>query len=479
MKHKSCLKEPMYPTKPILIVDDDSSVSYLFQMKLKTLGFTHTQVCNDSRDVIPLLEEKEFEMMLLDLRMPHISGEDLFSEVIHDYPSLPIIVLTYLDDLETAVHCMKSGVFDYLSKTVDDSRLFSSINHAIEFREMNREIQSLKTRVLKKELKYPDAFKKIITKNESMFSLFQYMESVAQTMYPVFITGETGVGKGLVAEIVHEISKRKGPFVHINVSGIDDHMFADTLFGHVKGAFTGANFERAGLIERASEGTLFLDEIGDLSLQSQVKLLTLLQEKKYFPIGMDAAKHCHARIITATNCDVEKQIDSGKFRKDLYFRLHTHHINIPPLRERLDDLPILLNYFLEVAAYELKKKKPGTHKELISLLKTYSFPGNIRELKAMVFDALSNHNSRMLSMKRFKTHIFRQKKPDITKEKNKMTLLNLFKTIQALPTIKESSEQLIQEALKRANGNLSIAAPMLGITRQALSKRLKRKSVHL
>jgi len=467
--------EPVYPKHPILIVDDEHSIAHLFQMKLEDLGITNTELCNDARNVLPLLHQKEFEVMILDLRMPYISGEELFPKIIHDFPGLPVIVLTYLDDLETAVRCIKNGVFDYLPKTVDDSRLFSSINHAIEFREMNREIQSLKSHVLSKELKYPDAFKTIITQNESMFSIFQYLESVAQTMYPVFITGETGVGKGLVAEVIHQISHRKGPFVHVNVSGIDDHMFADTLFGHVKGAFTGANTERPGLIERASEGSLFLDEIGDLSLQSQVKLLTLLQEKKYFPIGMDKSRQCHARIITATNCNVEKLIDEGKFRKDLYFRLHTHRTHIPPLRERLDDLPVLVDYFLEVASKEMNKKKPTTHKELIQLLRTYSFPGNIRELKSMVFDALSRHESRVLSMNNFKQHINRQKAPSDEKEEKNFTLLNLFKTLQDLPTIKESSEQLIKEAIKRANGNLSIAAPILGITRQALSKRLQRQ----
>ncbi|MBF0452205.1 MAG: sigma-54-dependent Fis family transcriptional regulator [Candidatus Magnetomorum sp.] len=475
--HRPSLDVPVYPKYPVLIVDDDPSVSHLFDLKLEQFGITHTEICNDARDVIPLLHQKEFELMILDLRMPYMNGEELFPQIIHDFPSLPIIVLTYLDDLETAVRCIKNGVFDYLPKTVDDSRLFSSVNRAIEFRDMNRELQSLKSHVLSKSLKYPKVFSRLVTQNDTMFSIFQYLESIAQTMYPVFITGETGVGKGLVAEAIHEISQRRGPFVHVNVSGIDDSMFADTLFGHIKGAYTGASIERSGLVERAAEGTLFLDEIGDLSMQSQVKLLTLLQERKYFPIGVDKPKHCHARIITATNCDVENLINTGKFRKDLYFRLHTHRIHLPPLRERLDDLPVLLEYFFDVAALEMNKKKPTVHKELIQLLNTYSFPGNIREVKAMIFDALSRHESRVLSMNTFKSHMNRQKKNNHTQSEKKLTVLNVFKTLKELPTIKDSSEQLIHEALKRANGNLSIAAPILGITRQALSKRLKRQSL--
>ena len=466
--------KPLYPKNPILIIDDEPAIANLFQMKLKKFGMTNIEVCNDSRKVLSLLSKKEYEAIFLDLRMPDIDGEDLLPQIVHDFPGLPVIILTYSDDIDTVVRCMKSGVFDYLSKTVDDTRLYTSINHAIEFRDMNREIQSLKTHVLTKELKNPDAFSKIISQNEDVFSIFKYVESIASTMYPVFITGETGVGKGLLAESIHQISKRSGSFTHINVSGIDDQMFADTLFGHIKGSYTGANTHRQGLCEKSSGGTLFLDEIGDLSMSSQIKLLNLLQEKKYYPVGSDKSKQCHARIITATNHNVEKLVDKGTFRKDLYYRLHTHRIHLPPLRERMDDIVLLLDHFLKIASQDMKKKKPKIYKELAQLLNSYSFPGNIRELKSMTFDAISRHKSHILSLDTFKSHINRHNKSNQMQNQKMNTLQTVFKTLSELPTIKQASEQLIQEALKRAKGNYSIAAPILGISRQALSKRVKR-----
>ena len=325
---------------------------------------------------------------------------------------------------------------------------------------------------LKKELQHPDVFANIISQNDSMISILQYAESIAPTKYPVFITGETGVGKGLMAEAIHKISQRKGPFIHINVSGIDTNMFADTLFGHVKGAFTSANTDRIGLCEKASDGTLFLDEIGDLDNSSQVKLLNLFQERKYYPIGQDKPCHCRARFITATNCDIENLVEKELFRKDLFFRLQTHRIHLPPLRERMDDLPILVDYFLKQGAKSLDKKKPSVYKEMIQLLNTYSFPGNIRELKAMIDDALCRHKSHTLSLRPFKFYIARQNQQKYADSDQNKLFRDYF---HSLPTLKEATEQLVREALKRANGNLSIAAPILGISRQALGKRLKRQ----
>jgi transcriptional regulator with PAS, ATPase and Fis domain len=330
-------------------------------------------------------------------------------------------------------------------------------------------------RFLTKQLKYPEAFSNIITQNDSMFSIFNYIESIAPTMHPVFITGETGVGKGLLAEAIHSLSLRKGPFIHVNVSGIDANMFTDTLFGHIKGAFTGATKERTGLCEEASTGTLFLDEIGDLDNLSQIKLLNLFQERKYYPIGQDQPSHCQARFITATNCDIDRLVEKNVFRKDLFFRLNTHRIHLPPLRERIDDLPVLVDYFLKQGAQNLNKKKPSVYKEMIQLLNSYSFPGNIRELKAMVDDALCRHQSHTLSLTSFKAHLNRKNRQNYSNSDIQKIFKDLFNYFDDLPTIKEATEQLINEALKRANGNLSIAAPILGISRQALGKRLKRK----
>ena len=204
----------------------------------------------------------------------------------------------------------------------------------------------LKTRVLQGKVDQPEAFSEIITVSSRMDSIFQYIEAVAASPRPVLITGETGVGKELIARVVHKLSNRPGAFTPVNVAGLDDNVFTDTLFGHRKGAFTDAREARGGLLEQASGGTLFLDEIGDLSPASQVKLLRLLQEGEYLPLGSDVAKRSDARIVVATNQDLENLLSAKKFRKDLYYRLCDHHIRIPPLRDRLEDLPVLVEHFL-------------------------------------------------------------------------------------------------------------------------------------
>jgi len=320
----------------------------------------------------------------------------------------------------------------------------------------------------------PEAFAEIVTRDKKMLSIFRSIEAVAKTSEPVLITGETGVGKELLAKAIHRLSGLKGRFVAINVAGLDDNVFSDTLFGHIKGAYTGADQVRGGLLERSAGGTLLLDEIGYLSIPSQVKLLRLLQEGEYMPLGCDEIKRTDARIVSTTNVDLWAFKRAGKFREDLNFRLRTHHINIPPLRERLEDIPILVDHFLDSAARTLSKKTPRAPMELIKLLSHYSFPGNVRELQSMVFDAVSRHRSKILSLEVFRYHMA-QNQGDLVrpiepapKEISAITYSGKF------PTIKQMSQMLVTEAMKRAKGNKANAAAMLGISRQALSKRLKK-----
>jgi DNA-binding NtrC family response regulator len=322
-------------------------------------------------------------------------------------------------------------------------------------------------------IKKPEAFAEIITNSKEMLAIFLYIESIAQTSQPVLITGETGVGKELIARSIHSLSGLKGRLLTVNVAGFDDNLFSDALFGHIKGAFSGADTARRGLVEKASGGTLFLDEIGDLSLVSQVKLLRLLQEKEYLPLGQDEPRKTDARIVTDTNEDLWALQRAGKFRKDLNFRLRTHHIHVPPLRERMEDIPLLVDHFLGEAACALNKKKPTPPKELFKLLETYSFPGNIRELKTMVFDAVSTHKTGVLSLQVFKLHIAREQKNGIVPTDVKSEETGLLRFSRKLPSIKQATQLLVAEAMKRADGNQTIAARVLGISQQALSKRLK------
>jgi len=324
------------------------------------------------------------------------------------------------------------------------------------------------------ELEDEDAFSSIITVNKRMRAIFQYVEVIAATHQPVLITGETGTGKELFAKAVHSISGKKGEFVAVNVAGLDDTMFSDTLFGHKKGAYTGAEEAREGLIAYAAGGTLFLDEIGDTNESSQVKLLRLLQEQKYYPLGSDVPKKSDVRIVVATNQDLQKLIIEGRFRKDLYYRLRAHQIHIPPLRDRMEDIPVLLDYYLEEAAESMKKKKPTVPPELLTLMSTYHFPGNIRELQAMVYDAVARHKGGVLSMESFRD-IIGQERQGAAAQARAAEETVPYGTRGNFPTLRDSESALIDKAMKLSNGNQGIAASLLGITRQALNKRLNRK----
>lgn len=463
-----------YPQLPILMVDDEMQTLNSFDFVLRSASMNHLIRCQDSRNVMAIFSEEEIEVMLLDLSMPYVSGEELLSMVTRDFPEVPVIVITGSNDVETAVRCMKSGAFDYMVKPVEKSRLISGVRRAVEIRELQRENKWLRAQVLSDKLEHPEVFSEIITNSPTMKSIFQYIEAISLSPQPALITGETGVGKELVARAIHRLSRRAGAFVPVNIAGLDDNVFADTLFGHRKGAFTGADQARSGLVEQASGGTLFLDEIGDLSPASQVKLLRLSQDGEFFPLGSDVARRSDARVLVATNQDLEALQSSGRFRKDLYYRLCAHHVHLPPLRERREDLPLLIDHFLETASQTLGKKKPTPPKELFVLLPIYHFPGNVRELQSMILDAVSSHKSGKLSLEVFKSY-FRQKHPafDVDSKPLPPGEDSVISFSEQLPTLKQAEQSLISEAMKRAKGNQAIAAQMLGITRQALNKRLK------
>ena len=463
------------PHRPVLLVDDEEQSLTSFEMALRSVNLNHFIKCQDSRDVIPLLAEQEVELILLDLRMPYITGDELLPAIISNFPEIPVIMITGANDVETAVKSMKLGAFDYMVKPVERSRLIGGVKRALDLRELQRENRLLKAHVLSDKLEHPEVFSEIVTCSARMRSIFQYVEAIAVSPRPLLITGETGVGKEMVARAVHRLSRRKGAFVAVNVAGLDDNVFADTLFGHKKGAFTGAEQARGGLLEQAAGGSFFLDEIGDLSHPSQVKLLRLLQDGEYFPLGSDLAKRSDARIVVATNQDLNTLQTSGRFRKDLYYRLCDHRLHIPPLRERLEDLPLLLNHFLEKASTTLGKSRPTPPEELLTLLSTYHFPGNLRELESIVFDSVSSHRSGKLSMDVFKSHIFQKPPAPENVQPQQVQREGVSVSFSdRLPTLKELEQNLVDEAMRRAGGNQSIAALSLGITRQALNKRLRK-----
>ncbi|MCK5095605.1 MAG: sigma-54-dependent Fis family transcriptional regulator [Spirochaetes bacterium] len=464
------MSSKLYPDYPVLIVDDEAHIVESQLNVLRSNGINNIISTTDSREVLGLLHRNEVEVVILDLRMPYISGEDILLQIRDDFPHVPVIIITGTNEIDIAVKCMRAGAFDYMVKAVEESRLVSGISRAIELRELKREYWDLRKRLLSDRLSNPEVFSGIITQNRKMQSIFLFVESIAKTDETVLISGETGVGKELIAGTIHDLSRPEMPFVAVNVAGLDDTMFSDSLFGHRKGAYTGAADSRKGFLQQASGGTILLDEIGDLSPSSQVKLIRLLETGEYYPLGSDLIMKTDARIVVSTNKNLNEAVGSGEFRKDLYYRLSAHEIKIPLLRERKKDLPLLVRHFMEEASKKLSKEKLAVPPELIPLLEIYDFPGNIRELRSMIFDAVSKQTEKMLSLKPFKEAMGKDMQV-LSKEQTEELII--FK--DRLPTIAQASDSLVAEAMKRAKGVRSTAAMLLGISPQALGKRLNRK----
>ena len=464
----------LYPSRAILLVDDEAEALMGCEFLLESAGITNTISCQDSRTVMQTVQDKDIGMVLLDLSMPYVTGEELLPQLVEHHPDVPIIIITGLNKMETAIQCMQAGAFDYLVKPIEETRLISSVKRGIELGEIKQEYSAFRNRILTDKLEMPEVFAALVTANNTMHALFHYMVTIGKTQRPVLITGETGTGKELAAQAIHDLSERSGAFVAVNIAGLDDAVFSDTLFGHIRGAFTGADAHRAGFIEKAAGGTLFLDEIGDMPMQSQIKLLRLLQEQEYFPVGADAAKPLEARIVAATNQDLQTLQAEGRFRTDLYYRLKTHTVHLPALRDRIDDIPLLVNHFLEQAADALNKSVPTVPRELYTLLATYHFPGNIRELEAMVFEAVSHHSAHMLSCQSFREHMHTHRGAEPQRAHMTIPGHAPFTYFAKLPTLAEAPRLLITEAMQRAEGNRSIAANLLGISRSGLSKAIKR-----
>jgi DNA-binding NtrC family response regulator len=459
---------------PILLVDDEPEILDLTRMTLGCEGIQNVLTLQDSRQLLPFLHEKQVSVIVVDLMMPYLSGTELLPTLIADFPDIPVIIMTASDDLETAIDSLKIGAFDYLLKPVEPNRLISAIDKALKLNSLRNEVSSLKECLLTGRLERSDAFSDIITCSQKMRAIFQYVEVISRSRQPILITGETGAGKELIACAIHKLTGAKGAFVTVNVAGLDDMMFSDTLFGHKRGAYTGADQQREGLIGKASGGTLFLDEIGDLSKLSQVKLLRLLQGEEYYPLGSDVLKFTDARILVATNQDLLQLIDQGKFRKDLYYRLCAYQIHIPPLRERMEDLPLLLNYFIEEAALSLDKPRPVPSPGVVAHLVKLNFPGNIREFKAAVFDAVARHKSGLLTLKDFPglpRHLpFEYIDTKVQNNKSDDLMNMLF---GRFPTLQEVEDYMVDRAMELAEGRQSVAADLLGITRQGLYKRMR------
>ena len=461
------------PGHSILIVDDDTEFLDGARRALLAHGIANITPLQDSAKVLKALATGTHTVVLLDWVMPDPSGADLLPEIVRLHPNIPVIIMTGVRDLENVVSCIKQGAYDYITKPLDTTRLVSIVQNAVLSRELVVRNRKLTGYLLGEPLVNPDNFSDIVTCSEHMMAIFKMIETLVCSRQPLLITGETGVGKELIAQAIHKCSGLKGRMVTVNVAGLDDTMLADTLFGHRKGAYTGATENRDGLIELARGGTLFLDEIGDLSNASQIKLLRLLQQNEYYRLGSDALHKSDARIIAASNANFQSLLASRVFRSDLYYRISAHALHIPPLRERPEDIVPIVIHFAKITAKTLERPAPGLSRELCQVLMSYNFPGNVREMINMVRNAVTRNLTGTLEVEDFPTlvpgTVLRR---DIVRKigSNQFALHGIF---HDFPTVYEVEALLVEKAIALSQGNKSIAAKMLGLSRPTLQKRLE------
>jgi DNA-binding NtrC family response regulator len=456
----------------LLIIEDEQELRKSIAAYFKDIDYTVFEASDGQEGLACFYREKP-HIVFTDLRMPIMDGYGVIADISQNSPETPVIVISGTGVIRDAIEAMKLGAYDYVVKPVHEMvELEHAAKKALEAANLRIEVASLKHQLLSGNIKNQEAFSAIITRSPALFAIFQYIEAIAPTSQSILITGETGTGKELLAKAVHVVSGRKGEFVAVNVAGLDDQMFSDTLFGHTRGAFSGADQNREGLLARACEGTIFLDEIGDLSELSQTKLLRLLQEGEFYPLGADFPTRTNARIVVATHRELLSLVESNTFRLDLYYRLFAHQIISPPLRERPDDIVLLLEHFLQEAATALGKKKPTPPPELSTYLAAYSFPGNIRELKAMVFDAVARHTGGILSMDSFLAIMGNKREHSPPALIDDVQVVLRDNSGERMPTLKDAEQVLIAQAMKLAKGNQGVAAKFLGINRSALNKKL-------
>lgn len=417
-----------------------------------------------------MIDEGDHQLVLLDITMPYVSGEEILSHIQQHRPEIQVLVISGNNDLDLAIRCIQKGALDYLLKPIDPFQLLTSVRNALEASRLFAGQRSLTETFFSKDLRDPAPFEAIITQCPEMFKVMQYIEAVAPSDQPVLVLGETGMGKDLIAEAIHKASGLDGEFVTVNVNEFDDSMLIDALFGHAKGSFTGAAEARKGLLERAEGGTIFLDEIGDLDLNQQVKLLRLIQNREYRPIGSDEMKKTNARFVVATNVSLKASVQEGTFRKDLFYRLQTHEIRVPALRERQGDVSLLTRHFSEQFSEQYEKQLPNWSSKTLDLLSEQAFEGNVRELKQLILDlVLTFPDDGELHR-----HVSDRLQHRLSDPLEAGDLQDELVFPETMPTLKELSDMAIAEVLKRANGKQSMAAKLLGITASALSQRLSR-----
>lgn len=441
----------------ILIVDDEKIALKNLEYVIKKEGYEVTTTMSGP-NALKLLQEQEFEVVLTDLKMEKVDGMEILEKCKKLYPDTEVIMITAYATIPSAVETMKKGAYDYIAKPLKLDEVRRVVREALEKVRLKKE-----NRLLREELEKYEGRVKIITQDPEMQRLLDVARQIAPTDCNVLITGESGTGKELFARYIHFYSKRaESPFFAINCGAFTEELLANELFGHEKGAFTGATTMKKGLIEAASGGTLFLDEITEMPPSMQVKLLRVIQEKELLRVGGTEPLKVDVRFIAATNRDIQDSIKSGQFRQDLYYRLNVVSLRIPPLSERRDDIPLLIQYFLKKYSILMQKDVTEVSEDVMALLMNYDFPGNVRELENIIERGVALTNSNRIEI----GHL-----PEDLKQ---LSIRTFRKKEGRIPTLEEQEEAYIKWVLKEVGGNKTLAAQVLGIDRVSLWRKLKK-----
>ena len=438
----------------ILIVDDEDATRELCRDIASEMGL-EVRTASTTNEALEVLEQSPIDIVVTDLRVPQLGGLELLKRISSIQPNTAVMVLTQYGTIETAVEATRLGAQDYVTKPFHIEELRAKIARLVQSVELDHE-----NRVLREQLRTRPGFGGLIGVSPKMQRVYKMVEKVSQHNYPVLILGESGTGKELVARSIHFLGVRQNkPFVPVDCSGLVPTLIESELFGYVKGAFTGAQHARTGLLEAGSGGTVFLDEIGDLPVDLQAKLLRALQEREIRPVGATERVRIDLRIIAATNRDLESAIRTGGFRQDLYFRLNVVQIKLPPLRERKSDIPLLVNFFLEKFS-DPQRPIRTISEDAMRRLMAYDWPGNVRELENAVERALALGSGPILHIADLPSNL-QQSSSEKSLESNELT------------TIEEMERRFILRALRETNGDKLAAARLLGIGKTTLYRKLK------
>ncbi len=445
----------------ILFVDDESAVRENFDILLKHHGYRVTLAESVSQALL-LLKNNEFDLVITDMRMAPQTGLDLLRSAKSIAPRTGVIVLTGHGEIQNAIEAMKLGALDYITKDTDYKEILLTIEKAVEKKLLKEEIQ-----VLRNKLRSEFSTTQIIGNSDSIKKIIETIKRVASTDSRVLITGESGTGKELVAQTIHQNSTRQdAPFIAFNCGAIPKDLQESELFGHVKGAFTGAEKDRKGLFESANKGTVFLDEIAEMSVETQVKLLRFLENGEMFPVGSSIPRKVDVRIISATNRDLEKLVDEGLFRSDLYYRLKVVTIHLPALRERKEDIPLLAQYLLHVLNPKVHTSVKSLTPEVLEVLCAYSWHGNVRELKNVIERALIFSDGDQITLESLPEELFQA----LHSEKNQPSE-------NGAVSLDEVEKSHILEVLQKSNGNKLLTAQRLGIATTTLYRKLRQYGI--